>query len=180
MASPIVTPNSVTLRGKQTQLFTANQSVNWSVTGGTLSAASGASTTYTAPNRTGTYVLSANNGVNPATQVTITVTAVFLNKWLIWDLGDERGKKVLIWEPQQGPWQSNVKRGTKSKIDLKGKRPGYEYAELDQFWDDHYGRASFILLHPGRGVELTVRCDSDLKVQWVLGFFLWSGVVREV
>jgi hypothetical protein len=125
-------------------------------------------------------VLSASNGIDPATQITITVTAVFPAKYLKWDFDDERDKKVLIWEPINGPAQSNIKRGTKSKIDLNGKRPGYEYTELDQFWDDHYGRANFILMHPGRGIEITVRIDSKLQVKWVLGFFIWSGVVREV
>jgi hypothetical protein len=179
MASPVVNPNSASLRGKQTQVFTANQSVNWSVTGGTLSAASGASTTYTAPNRTGTYVLSASNGVDPATQVTITVIGIFPLP-LRWDYDEEREKKVLIWMPQDGPWQSNVKRGTKSKIDLKGKRPSNQFSELDQFWDAHHGRANFILKHPDRGLEITVRCDSLLSVTWSVGMFSFSGVVREV
>jgi hypothetical protein len=180
MASPVVNPNSASMRGKQTQVFTANQSVNWSVTRGTLSTASGASTTYTAPNREGTYVLTADNGVDVPTLVTITVEAEFPFP-LKWDYDEDREKKVLIWEPQDGPWQSNVKRGTKSKIDLKGgPRPASEFPELDEFWDEHHGRANFILKHPDRGIEIKVRADSLLKITWKYGLFTWSGVVREV
>lgn len=168
------------MRGKQTQLFTANQSVNWSVTGGSLSAASGASTIYTAPNSTRSYVLSANNGVNPVTQVPIAVMAVFPLP-LTWEYEEEADKEVLIWVPQDGPWQANIKRGQKRKINLQcGPRPASQYPELDAFWNDHYGRADFILMHPDRNVELTVRCDSKQKVSWKLGLFRWSAVVVEV
>ncbi len=170
------------MRGKQTQVFTANQSVNWTVTGGTLSAASGASTTYTAPNRTGTYVLSASNGGNgadPATLVTITVTGVFPLP-LVWDYDGESGMKVLIWVPQQGPWQGNIKRGMKEKINIQGgPRPAPEFPELKQFWADHYGREDFIIVHPDLGVDLTVRADSDLKWSWHFGLFKWSAVIVE-
>jgi hypothetical protein len=168
------------MRGKQTQVFTANQSVNWSVTGGTLSTASGASTTYTAPNRTGTYVLSASNGVDAPTQVTITVTGVFPYP-PSWEYGGKVDKKVLIWEPQDGPWQSNVKRGKKRQIDLTAnRRPKDEYEEVEQFWDDHHGRANFILPHPDLDIELSVRIDSELKDTWWFGLANWSMVVKEV
>ena len=181
MSSPVITPNSAILRGKQTQLFSAGiQSVDWTVTRGTLSSAHGTQTTYTAPNRTGTYVLTANNGVDPVTQATIKVTGVFPLP-LTWEYDEEADKKVLLWQPQIGPWQANIKRGQKRKINLQcGPRPASQYPELDQFWDDHYGREDFILVHPDRGVEITVRADSMQKVTWKHGLFRFSAVVVEV
>lgn len=181
MPAPIVTPNSAILRGKQTQVFTTNplQVVDWSVTGGSLSAASGNSTTYTAPNKTGTYILSADNNVDPPTEVTITVMGVFPLP-LVWEYEDEADKKVLIWVPQQGPWQGNIKREQKRKVNLQCHRPAYQYPELDQFWKDHYGREDFILVHPDMGVDLIVRADSGQKVVWKDGMFRFSAVVIEV
>lgn len=168
------------MRGKQTQVFNADQSVNWSVTGGTLSAASGNSTTYTAPNREGTYVLSASNGVDPPTLVTITVEAVFPFA-PSWEYGGKVDKKVLIWTPQVGPWQGQIKRGKKRQIDLvANRRKKAEYEELEQFWDDHHGRSDFTLPHPDLGIEIRVRFDSELKDTWWFGLCNWSVVVVEV
>jgi hypothetical protein len=169
------------MRGKQQQVFTANQSVNWSVTRGTLSAASGASTTYTAPNRTGTYVLTASNGVDPPAQVTITVTGVFPYP-PSWEYGGDVDKKVLIWEPQDGDWQANIKRGKKRTVDLAGeKRLAAQYQEIETFWDEHHGRENFILKHPDLNIELTARFDSKLKDTWSIGGLAgWSVVVKEV
>lgn len=181
MPAPIVTPNSDIMRGKETQVFNADQAVDWSVTGGTLSSASGVSTTYTAPNRTGTYILSADNGVDPPTEVTITVTGVFPYP-PSWDYSGDVDKKLFIWEPIQGPWQSNIKRGKKRTIDLTAeKRPKAEYQEVEQFWDEHYGREDFILVHPDLEVELTVRLDAKLKDTWHgVNLVSWSTVVKEV
>ncbi|MBD0372784.1 MAG: hypothetical protein ICV60_18210 [Pyrinomonadaceae bacterium] len=152
------------------------------MTRGTLSAASGASTTYTAPNRTGTYVLTATNGVDPPTYVTITVTGVFPYP-PSWEYEGEADKNVLIWTPQVGPWQGNIKRGSKRKVDLVANlRPREEYEEVFQFWDEHYGREDLILPHPDLDLELTGRIDAKLKDKWHLGGNLvsWSTVFQEV
>jgi hypothetical protein len=75
----LVRGQSVTISGDV--INTANKGINWSIlnnTGGTLSSASGASTTYTAPAAPGTYTVVATSVADPTKSAScvITVTAV--------------------------------------------------------------------------------------------------------
>lgn len=72
-----ISPTTATVQHNQTQVFTTNQTADFTVTevgGGTVSPSSGTSTTYTAPSIPGTYHVVATDPIDPTCFDTATIT----------------------------------------------------------------------------------------------------------
>jgi hypothetical protein len=165
MPAPVITPSGpLTKRGKDVQHFSANQSVTWTKSGGTFSGTTGTAVDWTAPNISGSYTVTATNGSSDSTTVTITVTAVV-------PFGPDRdfepvdGKKVLLFEAEDGSRQTTVKGRKDTFPFIRNTAKKSEHDEMKQFWNDNY---------PGKQVYFTVPGDSE-ALWWIDSDFKRKG-----
>ncbi|MFN7949430.1 MAG: hypothetical protein U0Z53_29005 [Blastocatellia bacterium] len=150
MSVPVITPSGpLSLRGKQTVSFTSSVPVNWSASGGEFTSTAGTATTWTAPNQTGAWAVTATaQSGGQTTTVTATVTGVlpFAPDYQTQHSAD---KKVLTFEAEDGSLQVRIKRGRRRESELKFTgRPMDEYMEMDAFWDWHYPDREFWYTEP--------------------------------
>lgn len=170
----------MTKRGLESEAFTATNGVDgWSASGGTLSNQSSSGATWTAPNVSGTYTVTATNG-SGSDVVTITVAAVvpFVPSK---GFEIETKKKVLLFEPDVGDRQTRTK-GTKKKTwqFTTANRKKSEFLALETFWNDNYPGKKVYFTHPYTGVESLYWIDSNLKEQWAfLNLVSYSFVLTE-
>lgn len=181
MPVPVLTPaGPLAKRGLQSQAFTATNGVDsWVASGGTLSGTGAAAATWTAPNVTGIYTVTATNA-SGSTIVTITVIAVFL--WVpSYTYPVKRKKKVLLFQPESGPRQTITKQGKKLTFEVgANNRPAAERAAVEAFWDAHYPNKQFYFSHPNTAVEGTYVIDSDMNEEWSrVALTAWSMVLQE-
>jgi hypothetical protein len=181
MPVPVITPaGPLTKRGKDVQVFTATNGVDsWSTSGGTLSGTSSSGATWTAPNKSGTFTVTATNA-SGSTIVTITVTAVVP---VVPSKGFEveTKKKVLLFEPDDGDRQTRTKGAKKKTWQFTtGNRKKSEFLELETFWNDNYPGGKVYFTHPYTSVESLYWIDSNLKEQWAfLNLVSYSFVLTE-
>ena len=140
--------------------------VNWTASVGSLSAPSGSTVTWTAPNQSGLEALiTATNGTYTVTATIPTLKAFPYkpNLPLKW----EAKKTVLV-------SQSENRRKRASRVKNYNNEP-YEtheltfinrnLSELDAartFWEEHYPNKRFILTESHRGIRLVLWFDSDI------------------
>ena len=149
------------MRGKQTQGFTATNGVtNWTASDGTLSDADADSVTWEAPNKSGTFTVTATNG-SGADIVTITVIAIVAYD-PNWDLEGEDNKKVLVFEPDEGDRQTNTKADNNKFDFIARSRKDNEFVEMRTFWNDNYPGAKVYFTEKGMAEALYV-IDSGFK-----------------
>lgn len=181
MAVPVITPGGpLTKRGKEVQVFTATGVVvSWTTSGGTLSATGPAGATWTAPNKSGTYTVTATNA-DGEDVVTITVTGIvpFVPSR---PLEVETKKKVLLFEPEIGDRQTSTKGAKKKTWQFTtANRRKVEFLELETFWDDNYPGGKVYFTHPYTSVESLYWIDSNLKEQWAFNNLVaYSFVLTE-
>lgn len=165
MSAPVITPaGPLALHGKAAQHLTSDQDVTWTKSGGTFSGTAARAVDWTAPNKTGSYTVTATNGSAQATTVTITVTGV-VPFYPDWDFEPVQGKKVLLFESDNGSRQTRTK-GSKSTFPfVRNTAKKSEHDEMKQFWDDHY---------PGKKVYFTVPGESEV-LWWIDSDFKRKG-----
>lgn len=181
MPSPIITPAGPLSRaGKDVQDFTANQAVTWSASGGTLSLITATTARWTAPNVTGAYTVTATNGVDPSTVVTITVMAVLPNYWS-WKNPVIMKKDVLIFKPISGPKQTRTLSPSAHNWELGNEDTSYErFLEMEAFWDAHHPGKKFAMIDPVKNERRTYQTDSDYNGHYnSADSFSWSGRIEE-
>lgn len=149
------------MRGKVLQHFTTDQDVTWTKSGGTFSGTAARAVDWTAPNNGGTYSVTATNGSAQATTVTITVTGVvpFVPDW---PLEPVAGKKVLLYEADDGSRQTRTKSRKDSFPFIRNTAKKSEHDEMKQFWEDHYPGKQVYFTVPGQS-EALWWLDSDFK-----------------
>lgn len=157
MSAPVIAPVSPIARhGKSVQHFTSDQDVTWTKLGGTFSGTAARAVDWTAPNVGGSYTVTATNGSAEATTITITVTGVvpFMPNW---GFEPEDGKKVLVFDPDQGDRQTRTK-GEESTFPFI--RNGCQNAELTEI------RAFHAAHYPGKKVYFTPPDESE-SLWWI-------------
>ncbi len=182
MAAPVITPaGPLAKKGKETQNFSANQSVTWSASGGSFTNVTATTATWHAPNDGGNYTVTGTNGSAEATHVTVTVTGV-VPAVPSWGFEVENKKKVLLFEADDGTRETRTKGPRKRTFTFTTRlRPKAEFLELETFWDAHYPGKQVYFTHPGTSVEVLYWIDSPLKEQWTItGFLSYSFVLQQV
>jgi hypothetical protein len=169
MSAPIIAPTSPIGRdGKSSTIFTADQNVTWTKSGGTLSDVAARSVTWTAPNQTGVWTLTGTNGSAQATIISITVRAIIPNFWK-WQNPVHATKDVLIFKPIFGPTQTRG-FGDGSPIlgwELSNDDSSYDnFIELKAFWDYHHPGRQFDMIDPNIPERRTYETDSDLDYSY--------------
>lgn len=140
--------------------------VNWTASVGTLSAATGATVTWTAPGQSGLEALiTATNGTYTVS-ATIPVLKAFPykpNRPLKW----ERKKTVLVSQSENRAGRATrVKNANNEAFETHElvfqNRNLAELAAVQDFWDEHYPGKRFILTEAHRGIRLVMWFDSDI------------------
>jgi hypothetical protein len=183
MAAPVITPGGPLGRdGGSSTNFTADQSVTWTTSGGTLSAVTGTSVTWKAPNETGTRTLTATNGSAQTDVVTITVRAIIPNYWT-WRNPIHAKKEGLIWRPIYGPTQT---RGFGDSSAIHDWELGNDDSEIEKFeemyafWNYHHFGRQFDLNDPVLEERRTYEIDSDIDYHYNdSGGVTWSLRIKE-
>lgn len=183
MSAPILTPAGPLARdGKSLTALSADQAVTWTTNGGTLSSVTSTTATWTAPNETGTWTITATNGSAQATNVLVAVRAVIPNYW-IWKTAIHAKKPILIFRPIFGPSQSRG-FGDNSAVhdwELVNDDCSYEhFIEMRSFWDYHYPGKQFDLIDPVLNERRTYEADSDLDFSYNhADSFTWGARIKE-
>lgn len=182
MAVPVITPGGpLADHGKDVENFSADQNVTWTKTGGTFSNTTANSVDWTAPNVTGTYTVTGTNGSAEADSVTITVQAeIFAVPSR--DYEPINDKKMLVFEPDDGPVQTRSK-GDKSTFPfVKNNAKKAEALEMKALWDAHYDAGKPVYFtDPYEGVQSTWLFWSEFKIKWhANNLASYSFVLRKV
>jgi len=180
---PVITPSGPLGRdGGSTTNFTADQSVTWTKSGGTLSAILPTSVTWEAPNETGTRTLTATNGAAQTDIVTITVRAIIPNYWA-WKTPIHAKKEGLIFRPIYGPTQT---RGFGDSSAIHDWELGNDDSEIEKFqemyafWNYHHFGRKFDLNDPVLEERRTYETDSDIDYHYNdSGGVTWSLRIKE-
>jgi len=183
MPSPIITPAGPLLReGKTLTNFLANMAVTWATTGGSLAVIDPTHANWTAPNATGVWQVSGDNGPDPETVVSITVRAILPNYWDYKNPVHAK-KNVLIWRPIHGPSQSRGFGDNKPIHDweLGNDDSSYEnYLEMKAFWDYHYPGKLFDMIDPVLLERRVYEIDSDFDSLYNhQDSYAWSMRIKE-
>jgi hypothetical protein len=179
---PVITPaGPLTKDGGALVDFTADQSVTWTATAGTLSPSSGTASTWTAPNESRSVTVTGTNGSGVDT-VSIVVQGVFPNYWA-WRTPIHAKKDVLVWRPIFGPSQT---RGFGDGSAIHDWELGNEDSEITRFdaikafWEYHHPGRQFDLVDPVREERRTYEFDSDLDYHYNdSGGVTWSVRIKE-
>ncbi len=146
----------------------ASGTINWTASVGTLSASTGSTVTWTAPNQSQLV------GLIKATNGTYTVTAEIPvlkefpyapNRPLKW----ERRKTVLISRAEDRSRSARVKDANNEPFESYEltfqNRNLTELAAVEAFWDDHHPQKRFIFTDSHRSQRRVVYFDSDISDQ---------------
>jgi hypothetical protein len=163
MAVPVITPGGpLAKRGKAVQALTATGGVtSWTTSGGALSGTGPAGATWTAPNISETYTVTATNA-DGSDVLTIVVIAVvpFVPDW---DFEGEEGKRFLVYKPDVGQRQSVILGDEDTFPFIRNTAQKAEYDEMRKFWRDNYAPGILVYFTiPGHSEELW-ELDSNFK-----------------
>lgn len=184
MASPIITPAGPLARdGKTLTSFLANMAVTWATTNGTLVTVDPTHANWTAPNQTGVWQVSGDNGPDPETIVSITVKGILPNYWTFKDPVHAK-KEVQIWRPISGPSQSRSFGDPTKAIhdwELSDDDSSYEnFLEMKAFWLYHYPGRQFDMVDPVLLERRTYEFDSDFDSMYNhQDSYTWSVRIKE-
>lgn len=183
MPVPIISPaGPLTKDGKTLTNFTADQAVTWATTGGLLSNITSTSVTWEAPNKTGLWQLSGDNGPDAPGIVNITVRALLP---VLWSMGNPitAHKEILYWRPTEGPSQSRTFGSGKHIRDweLSNDDNSYlEFLEIKDFHLFHFPGMVFDLYDPILEERRTYEIDSDMNYHYnTADSYAWSFRIKE-
>jgi hypothetical protein len=183
MPSPIITPaGPLTRDGKTLTNFSSDQSVTWATSGGTLSNIAATSVTWEAPNKSGLWTLSGDNGPDPPTVVNITVQALLPPYWA-WRQPVAAEKAALIFRPIYGPSQSRS-FGDNSHIrnwELSNDDSSFEnWQEIVAFHLWHFPGILFDMVDPVIPERRRYEIDSNLNFHYNhADSYAWSFRIKE-
>lgn len=146
--------------------------INWTATIGTLSASSGSSVTWTAPNQAGlTAKITATNGTYTVSQEIRVLNHFSYNpntplNWedkrtLLVSRAEDRTVSFRIKDADEETYQAH-------EWDFRNRTVS-EYGTVRTFWQNQYGKLPFIWDSPFRSVRHVFYFDSDIKAQATAG-----------
>jgi hypothetical protein len=182
MAAPVITPaGPLADHGKDAEHFVSDQDVTWTKSGGTFANTAARSIDWTAPNVTGTYMVTAENAGHETTTVTITVQAEI---FAVPSRGYEpvNDRKMLTFEPDVGAPQVRSK-GDKSQFPfVKNNAKADEGKEMLALWEAHYDFGKKVYFtDPYLGVQSSWLFWSEFKLKWhAANLCSYSFVLKKV
>jgi hypothetical protein len=170
----------LTRDGKSATNFIARQPVTWEASGGTFSNVASDSVTWTAPNTSGTYTLSATNEDDETRTITLTVEAVIPVLW-DWRKPVKKKKKVLVFEPEEGEDQTREKGGARRFYEIGAEDSSREdFEEMEAFWDAHHPNKKFIFDDPIFNRRTYCKTDAELNsAPNSYDGFDWNTAIKE-
>ena len=184
MPVPIITPAGPLLRdGMTTTHFVSDQAVTWATTGGVLFNTVFNATDWTAPNKSGIWYVSGDNGPDAPGIVTVNVKALFPAYWQ-YRIPIKATKPVLAFKPTYGPTQTRTYGPGALQLDWElgnDDNSWAEFMEVRDFWAYHYPGKVFDLIDPLIPERRSYEFDSDLSYQYNPSgdSFAWSVRIRE-
>jgi hypothetical protein len=183
MPAPIINPaGPLTRDGKSVTNFLSDQAVVWAATGGALSNVLAQSVTWVAPNATGLWTVSGDNGPDAPTGVLVTVRAVIPNYWSFKNPVRAR-KEVQVFRPKYGPTQTRGFGLGELIHDWELSNPNNEverFKELKAFYGYHHPGKLFDLIDPVLGERRVYLFDSELEYDYTPeGMISWRVRIAE-
>lgn len=160
--SPVITPASAVVRGGGVAVFIADQPVEWTTTGGSISYTGH----YSPVNVTGAYTITATNASGEATTIPVAVEAVCD---LTAHVGTEGETRKKVDASQSGGYARQTRRRSRSRRHVKLQADQLSKLTADSartFFDAHAGDARRFWWHNAiLDEETEVFFDSNLTLE---------------
>ncbi|HEX8653115.1 MAG TPA: hypothetical protein VF708_20020 [Pyrinomonadaceae bacterium] len=178
-----VVANGRVIEAKVLVVASTNVDVVWSVDGGVLSNVAARSVTWTLPNITDIFVLTAKNAANLAEVKTLTVTVqAIVPPMYGFPAEVDRGKEARRFKPAVGPAEVREDTGVLEKWDLsrEDQDPTEFYTFVEAWHDGNFPGRTCLLVDYQKAVTIQVEIVSKLRKKRTSTGMSWSCTVEQV